>query len=89
MTSSAHRDTATNWDLNRAPTTGDDVVIDDVETKRRSTRVTRLLALLRAHGLIARVPTTHRSQVTDKGRTAITALLAARQDDPESLLQAG
>jgi hypothetical protein len=48
-----------------------------------------LLPLLRGHGLVARVPTTHRYQVTDKGRTAITALLAARQANTEKLIKAG
>ncbi len=62
--------------------------LDDAETKRQSTRVTRLLTLLRAHSLIARVPRTHRYQVTDKGRTIITALIAARQADTKTLLKA-
>jgi hypothetical protein len=60
---------------------------DAAETKRRSARVTRLLTLLRAHGLIARVPTTHRYQVTEKGRTTITALIAARRADAKALLK--
>ena len=59
------------------------------EEKRRSTKVTRLLQLLRAHGLIAKVCKTHRYQVTNKGRTSISALVAARKADTKRLLQAG
>jgi hypothetical protein len=58
------------------------------EEKRRSTQVTRLLQLLRAHGVIAKVPKTNRYQVTATGRTTITALLAARQANIKQLLQA-
>ena len=47
--------------------------------------VGRPLRLLRAHGLIAKVSGTHRYVVTDKGRTTITALLAARQADVNQL----
>jgi hypothetical protein len=62
---------------------------DTVEEKRRSMKVTRLLSLLRAHGLITKVPKTQRYQVTEKGRTNITAVLAARQANTKTLLQAG
>jgi hypothetical protein len=48
------------------------------EQKRQSAAVSRKLALLRAHGLIRKVPRTHRYVLTDFGRQAITALLAAR-----------
>lgn len=55
-------------------------------TKRQlACRVSRQLALLRAHGLIARVPRTRRYVVTKKGRTIITALLAAAQADTQQL----
>jgi hypothetical protein len=43
---------------------------------------------LRAHGLIAKVPKTHRYQLTEKGRTTISALLAARNANVKQLLQA-
>jgi len=49
------------------------------ETKRRSARVSRQLRMLRAHGIIQKVPKTHRYQVTAAGRKAITAILTARQ----------
>jgi len=47
--------------------------------------VGRKLRLLRGHGLIAKVPKTHRYVVTEKGRRIITALLAARQASTEKL----
>lgn len=51
---------------------------DAAGQKRCSAAVSRQLALLRAHALIRKVPHTHRYVLTDHGRTAITALLAAR-----------
>jgi hypothetical protein len=54
---------------------------DPNEQRRQSARVTRLLRLLRAHGLIQKISRTHRYQLNDKGRTAVTALLAAREAD--------
>ena len=52
---------------------------------RHSAAVTRQLRLLRAHGLIQKVPKTHRYLVTEPGRRAITALLAARNASIERL----
>ena len=54
---------------------------DPTEQRRRSGKVTRMLRLLRAHGLIHKIARTHRYQLSDKGRTAITALIAARNAD--------
>lgn len=48
------------------------------ERKRRASRATRCLRLLRAHGLLRKVPRSHRYRVTDSGRTVIAAVLAAR-----------
>jgi len=48
------------------------------ERRRQSAAVTRKLRLLRGHGLIHKVPKTHRYLVSEAGRKAITALLAAR-----------
>jgi DNA-binding HxlR family transcriptional regulator len=48
--------------------------------------VTRRLRLLRAHGLIHKVPKTHRYQVSPQGRKVITAVLAARQASTELLV---
>lgn len=55
------------------------------ERRRRSARVTRLIRLLRAHGLLHKVPHTHRYQVSSAARKTITALLAARNANAESL----
>jgi hypothetical protein len=55
------------------------------EHRRWSAAVTRQLRLLRAHGLIHKVPKTHRYVVSDFGRKAITALLAARNASAEEL----
>jgi len=53
--------------------------------RQLASRVSRQLALLHAHGLLARVAHTHRYVVTKKGRLIITALLAAAQADTEQL----
>ncbi len=55
------------------------------EIRRRSAAVTRQFALLRAHGLLRKLPRTHRYQITAKGRRIITALLAACYADVEQL----
>jgi hypothetical protein len=57
------------------------------ERERQSAAVTRQLRVLRAHHLIRKVAHTHRSVLSDKGRTVMTALLAARQADAASLLE--
>jgi hypothetical protein len=59
---------------------------DAAERKRRSARVSRQLRLLRGHGLIKKVPNTHRYQVTDRGRLILTALHAARHASTEKLV---
>jgi len=53
--------------------------------RKRAAAVTRKLRLLRAHGLIHKVPKTHRYVVSEPGRKAITALLAARNASTEQL----
>lgn len=55
------------------------------ETRRRSARVSRLLRMLRAHGILEKVPKTHRYLLTLKGRRVVTALLAARNANTDSL----
>lgn len=47
------------------------------ERRRQGAKVTRLLALLRAHTLIKKVPKTHRYHLTATGRRIVTILLAA------------
>jgi len=55
------------------------------EQRRRSAQITRKLSLLRAHGIITKVPRTHRYQVTEKGRQILTALLAVREANTDFL----
>lgn len=61
---------------------------DHQEQRRRSGQVTRQIRMLRAHGLIQKVPHTHRYVVSEKGRKVIAALQAAREADIEKLTQA-
>ena len=56
--------------------------------RRRSAAVTRKIRLLRAHGLIHKVPSANRYKVSPRGRTAITAFLAARAATPSKLTDA-
>lgn len=65
---------------------GDQQVSAD-QAKRQAAKVTRWIRLLRAHGLIQKVPKTHRYQVTASGHTTITALTAAQQATVQALTQ--
>lgn len=58
------------------------------ERRSRSAKVTRKLRLLRAHGLIQKIPKTHRYQVTARGRALIHVVLAATAASVQKLLQA-
>ena len=53
--------------------------------KQRSAKVTRLLRLLRDHGVIRRLPKSRRYQLTANGRQLTTALLAALASSTEEL----
>jgi hypothetical protein len=53
-------------------------VKDVAEQRRRPAHVSRLLQLLRAHGLIAKIPRTHRYRVTEKGEAIMMAAIYAR-----------
>jgi hypothetical protein len=48
------------------------------EQRRRTAHVSRLLQLLRAHGLIAKIPRAHRYRVTTKGEALMSAAIYAR-----------
>jgi hypothetical protein len=61
---------------------------DAARRRRQSAAVTRQLRLLRAHGLIQKVPKTHRYQLTALGRAVLTAVLSAQQADVAKLTQA-
>jgi hypothetical protein len=76
-----------NRDL-RPLLSGDESAVPAAEVRRRAGRVTRQLRLLRAHGLLQKVPHTHRYQVTAQGREIITALLTARHTPVAQLAKA-
>jgi hypothetical protein len=59
---------------------------DKSRKRSQAAKVSRRLALLHSHGLIAKVSRTYRWQVTAKGRRVLTALLAARQADTDKLI---
>lgn len=61
---------------------------DASEARRRSGQATRMIRMLRAHGLIHKVARTHRYIVSPKGRNAITALMSAREADTAKLAKA-
>lgn len=58
------------------------------EKRRRSSRVTRLLRMLRAHGLIKKVPSTYRYTLTSKGKTIIPAILTTQRVTLEQIEKA-
>lgn len=58
---------------------------DEKELRRQSARITRQLRLLRAHGLIEKLPQTHRYQLTKQGRITVVALLTALRADTKKL----
>jgi hypothetical protein len=57
------------------------------EKRSRAGKVTRLLRLLRAHGVLKKIPKTHRYQLTDKGREVVVALNAAKHAGTKKLTQ--
>jgi hypothetical protein len=59
---------------------------DPAERRRRSARVTRLLRLLRAHGLLDKIAGSQRYQVGAEARARIQALLACRNANPDQLV---
>jgi hypothetical protein len=56
------------------------------ERRRASSRISRLLALLRAHGLISKVPKSHRYRLTKRGHLLTAALAAARAASIDELI---
>jgi len=59
--------------------------ISKQQQRRNSAVVSRKLRMLRAHGLIQKVPRSHRYQLTKKGRHIISALIAARNANVDEL----
>jgi hypothetical protein len=56
------------------------------EQKRLSSKTSRMLRLLRAHGLIKKINKTHRYQLTDRGRLLTAAARAIRDANLKQLL---
>jgi hypothetical protein len=54
---------------------------------RAAARVTRHLRLLRAHGVIKKIPKTHRYRLTHTGRLLTAALFAVRAAPLEQLVE--
>ncbi len=59
--------------------------VDEGERKRRSAKVSRLLRLLRGHGIVQKVPKSYRYRVSAGSRDALLALLAACQANAAAL----
>jgi len=58
-----------------------------VERRRRSAAIRRKLRLLRSHGLIQKVPRTHRYHVTEAGRVILLAVLTSARTSVHQLNQ--
>ena len=57
------------------------------EAKRRSALVSRKIRLLRAHGILHKINGRNLYQVSESGRTALTAFLVARQASANQLMK--
>jgi hypothetical protein len=57
------------------------------QRRRLSSRMTRKLRLLRAHGIIRKVPRSHRYTITPKGREILSAFLHAHQASVNDLVK--
>jgi hypothetical protein len=55
------------------------------EARQRSALISRKLRLLRAHGIIQKLPHTHRYQVTARGRLLLNAVLSAQRTTTQQL----
>jgi hypothetical protein len=55
------------------------------EQRRRSSSISRLLRILRAHGVISKTNHTHRYQLTAAGRQLVTAILSALRATTQQL----
>jgi len=73
-----------NRDLRRLLYASPRTTADD---RRRSGRLSRLLRLLRAHGVVRKIQKTHRYQLTERGRLLTAALRATRNATVQQLLR--
>ena len=74
-----------NRDLQKLLYEGDPA--SPADCKRRSAAVSRKLRMLRSHGLIRKVPRTHRYHVTDTARAILVAVLTAARTSVNQLNQ--
>lgn len=62
---------------------------DPVQRRRRCGRVTRLIQLLRAHGLVAKIPHTRRYRITRQGELLMSAAIKVKEIEmPKKLCEA-
>jgi hypothetical protein len=62
---------------------------DPAERKRQGSRLSRRLQLIRAHGLIAKIPRTRRYRITQKGSAFMSAIIHLyKQELPDMMLSA-
>jgi hypothetical protein len=62
--------------------------VDPAEKRRHTARITRKIQLLRAHGLVAKIPRARRYRLTLRGRTLMAAAMyLAGYDLPEAMLR--
>lgn len=61
---------------------------DAADRRRRSARVCRLIALLRAHGLVKKISKTQRYQLTTYAQQCLPAIVAAREASLKKLVAA-
>lgn len=61
---------------------------DADEIRRRSARISRLIRLLRAHGLIQKLPSSYRYRLTPRGREILPPLVSAQQITLKQLISA-
>jgi len=60
---------------------------DEKDKRKRSGKATRRIRLLRAHGLVRKVPRVNRYVVTEKGQKLVAAVLSASNIDIEKLME--
>jgi len=58
---------------------------NEQQVRSQTAKVTRLIRMLRAHGVVHKVPKTHRYVVSPRGRRIITALISARDTNINTL----
>jgi len=61
---------------------------DPADRRRRSARTSRLIAILRAHGLVKKIPKTQRYQLTTFAQQCLPAIIAVRETSLQKLTAA-